>query len=116
VLAAVVVLVSARVVGARKVPTEAEEGVPTGGLRGILYQKWYVDELYDAVIVRPLKSASQFSWKVIDQIIIDGIVNATGQVARLFGFLITMFQTGSVNTYAFFFTLGVLCILGLVMF
>ena len=115
-LALAVVVVSARVVAGWKIPTEAEEGVPTGGLRGILYQKWYVDELYDAVIVRPIQAASRFCWKVIDAVIIDGLVNAAGHVTRLVGFLITMVQTGSVNTYAFFFTLGVLAVLGLVVF
>ena len=116
VAAVLVVVVTARTLASRTVPTEAEEGVPTGGIRGLLYQKWYVDELYDAVIVKPIVRASRFCWRVIDQVLIDGLVNLTGGVAWLTGFFATNFQTGRVNTYAFIFTLGVLCVLGLVVF
>ena len=42
---------------------------------------------------------------------IDGLVNLAGGAAKLTGFVISLFQTGSVNTYAFILTLGVLAIL-----
>ncbi len=48
--------------------------------------------------------------------IIDGIVNGVGWTARGFGFVISMFQTGTVNTYAFIITVGVLVILGASLF
>ena len=114
VLAGIVVFVTSRVVGGWNVRPATEEGEPSGGLRGLLYNKWYVDELYDRIIVRPVLAASRFAWKVIDQGIIDGLVNATGYLARVAGFIVTMFQTGSINTYAFFLTVGVLWVLGMV--
>ena len=80
----------------------------------MLYDKWYVDELYDRIVVRPLVATSRFFWRFIDQVVIDGAVNLAGGAARAVGWLISLFQTGSVNTYAFILTLGVLAILGAV--
>jgi hypothetical protein len=48
----------------------------------------------------------------VDNGIIDGLVNASGNVAKAAGWFGSLFQTGTVNTYAFFLTLGVLVILG----
>jgi len=59
---------------------------------------------------------SRFCWKVIDDGIIDGIVNGVGWTARGVGFVASMFQTGTVNTYAFILTVGVLVILGVSIF
>lgn len=92
----------------------ASESPAPRGLRKVLYDKWYVDELYDRVIVRPLAAVSRFFWKVVDSVVIDGAVNLAGGVARATGWVASLFQTGNVNTYAFVITLGVLAILGAV--
>ena len=52
----------------------------------------------------------------IDATIIDGFVNLVGWVPRLLGAFVGFFHTGSINTYAFFITVGVLCALGLMAF
>ena len=65
---------------------------------------------------RPCVAASRFSWRVIDAGVIDGTVNAVGYIARGFGWFGSLFQTGTVNTYAFILSLGVLVILGAVIF
>jgi NADH-quinone oxidoreductase subunit L len=75
-----------------------------------------VDEIYDRVIVQPIIRASRFCWKVIDATIIDGAVNLVGMLAKGLGWGISMFQSGSVNTYAFILTVGVLVILGVSVF
>lgn len=115
VLALAIVLASMRVVGGWKVKPAAEDAEPSG-FGKILYNKWYVDELYDTIIVQPLLRASRFAWKVIDAGIIDGFVNAVGYLARGLGWFGSLFQTGTVNTYAFILSLGVLVILGVVIF
>ena len=46
----------------------------------------------------------------------DGIANGLGHMARAFGWIGSLFQTGSVNTYALFLAIGVLVILGVVAF
>jgi NADH-quinone oxidoreductase subunit L len=78
-----------------------------------LLNKYWIDELYDAAIVQPLKWASDHVlWKVIDVWIIDGIVNGVGVFVRGSAALIRMAQTGSMRTYAASLVLGVVLILG----
>jgi NADH-quinone oxidoreductase subunit L len=113
--ALVVVVVAMRVVGRQEVVPAAKDSEPTGFAK-VLYNKWYVDEFYDRVVVQPILSASRFCWKVIDAGIIDGTVNAVGWVAKAVGWGVSMFQTGTVNTYAFILTVGALVILGVSIF
>ncbi|HEX8152936.1 MAG TPA: NADH-quinone oxidoreductase subunit L, partial [Thermoanaerobaculia bacterium] len=68
--------------------------------------KWYVDELYGATVVRPLEGISRFFWKVVDAII-DGLAATLGFVASGFGDLLRFFQTGNVRNYALMFFAGV---------
>jgi NADH-quinone oxidoreductase subunit L len=114
-LALGVVVVAVRVVGRWDVRPAAEAPAPTGFGR-VLYHKWYVDELYDTLVVQPVVEASRFCWKVIDAGIIDGFFNGVAWLARGVGFVGSIFQTGTVNTYAFILSLGVLAILGAVIF
>ena len=89
----------------------AQDKEPAGFAR-VLYHKYYVDEVYDRIVVQPVLRLSRFCWKVIDATIIDGLVNAVGWVAKGIGWGVSLFQTGSVNTYAFILTVGVLLVLG----
>jgi NADH-quinone oxidoreductase subunit L len=113
--AAAVVFAAFKVVGGQKMVPAHDAPAPTG-FAGVLYNKYYVDELYDRVIVQPIIRASKFSWRVIDAIIIDGAVNMVGWVSKGLGWGVSLFQTGNVSTYAFVLTLGVLAILGYTVF
>jgi len=110
-----VVLAAVQLVGRQTVRLPAEDAAPTG-FGKVLANKYYVDELYDRIIVQPILALSRFCWKVIDATIIDGVVNLVGLLAKGFGWGITMLQSGSVNTYAFILTIGVLVILGVAAF
>ena len=82
-------------------------------VHGTLLNKYWVDELYDATIVQPVKWASDHVlWKVIDVWIIDGIVNGVGLFVRGSAALMRMVQTGSIRTYAASLVLGVVLVLG----
>jgi len=115
VLAFAVVAATFRLVGQKEI-VPAVKDVELTGFAKVLYNKYYVDEFYDRVIVQPILRTSRFFWKVIDAGIIDGVVNGVGWTARGLGFVVSMFQTGSVNTYAFILTVGVLVILGVSIF
>jgi len=115
ILALVIVLATSRVVGGFKILPAGESPEPEG-FKKILFKKYYVDELYDSIVVQPIIRASRFAWKVIDQGIVDGIVNGLGHLARAMGWIGSLFQTGTVNTYALFLAIGVLVILGVVAF
>ena len=97
--------------GRQAIVPASQDAEPTGFAK-VLYNKYYVDELYDLAIVQPILRASRFCWKVIDDGIIDGSVNAVGLLAKRVGWGLGLLQTGTVNTYAFILTVGVLIILG----
>jgi NADH-quinone oxidoreductase subunit L len=77
----------------------------------VLYNKWYVDELYDAVIVRPIVGMSRAAWRWIDAGLIDGIVNGAGYSSRALGWVGSRLQTGQLNTYAFAVVAGAILLL-----
>jgi NADH-quinone oxidoreductase subunit L len=112
-IAVAVVLVASRLFLSREVRPAHVDGEPTGGIGKILYNKWYVDELYDRIIVRPVVATSRFCWQVVDRVLIDGTVNAVGAVSRGTGWFGSLFQTGQLNTYAFILALGALALLGM---
>jgi len=70
--------------------------------------KYYVDELYDRVIVRPLAAVSRFAWKGIDTVAIDGTLNATAFFTEITGDLLRFLQTGNVRNYALYILAGTL--------
>ena len=93
----------------------ARESAEPTGIAGLLYHKYYVDELYDLTIVRPFKRLCVFCWRVIDQGLIDGaLVNGTAYSTRFGGWVLSRFQTGYIGTYVLIIVLGVLVILGAV--
>jgi len=84
-----------------------------GGLYRLLLNKYYVDELYDAAIVQPIKLLSTGAlWKGVDAGLIDGTVNGVGSLVRVGSNRLRRVQTGSVRTYAASLFLGVALILG----
>ena len=84
-----------------------------GGLHRLLLNKYYVDEIYDAAIVQPIRITSQEGlWKVVDVRIIDGAVNGTGLSVSGWSQLLRRLQTGSVRAYAASLFAGVVAILG----
>ena len=66
----------------------------------IIYNKYYVDEIYDATIVNPTVKTSFFLWRVIDVRVIDGFVNGVGRLVELKSEVLRLFQTGYVRNYA----------------
>jgi NADH-quinone oxidoreductase subunit L len=83
------------------------------GVYRALLNKYWIDELYDTVIVHPIRRVSEgMLWKVVDVGIIDGAVNGTGYVVRGSSAVLRLFQTGSIRTYAASLFLGVVVVLG----
>jgi NADH-quinone oxidoreductase subunit L len=97
---------------ARRIPT-AHDAPPETGFARVLNRKYYVDELYDAVIVRPVAWLSRaVLWRGVDQGVVDGAaVNGAAVVARLLGSGLRLLQTGQVGVYVVLFLVGALWIL-----
>jgi NADH-quinone oxidoreductase subunit L len=84
-----------------------------GGLHRLLVNKYYVDEIYDAVIVQPVKRLSTGAlWRGVDAGLIDGTVNGVGLVVRGWSAVLRRLQTGSVRAYAMSVFVGVVSIVG----
>ncbi len=83
------------------------------GLQRILSNRYWIDEVYDALVVRPLIWLSRrVLWKSIDAGLIDELgVNGAARFSRFAGWLGSRLQTGQVGAYVFFFVVGVWAVL-----
>jgi len=81
------------------------------GLYGLSHGKFFIDEIYVALIVRPLEA---LAWllALTDQQLIDALVNAIGAVPRAMGAMFRPWQRGLVQFYALWMALGVLAMIG----
>ena len=78
----------------------------------ISLNKWYVDELYNLVLIKPVHLfTTHFLWRLFDLNIIDRIVNTSGAAIRTAGNTIRPFQNGLTQNYALIFTFGTFLIL-----
>ncbi|MCW3475206.1 NADH-quinone oxidoreductase subunit L [Limobrevibacterium gyesilva] len=77
-----------------------------GGVYRFLLNKWYFDELYDAVIVRPYFALSRALWQVGDATIIDGIPNGLATLTTDSTAQVVKIQNGSIAVYAFSMLIG----------
>ena len=84
------------------------------GLYRLVADKFRVDELYDALIVRSFDWLARVLWKVVDVLIIDGILNAGAFLVELAGDLLRFLQTGNVRNYALSLFLGLVALMVLV--
>ena len=83
------------------------------GVHRLLLNKYYLDEIYNAVIVQPIKQLSAGAlWKGMDAGLIDGTVNGVGTGVESFSTSLRRLQTGSVRTYAASLFCGAVLILG----
>lgn len=82
------------------------------GVYHLLLNKYFVDEIYQALFVRPLLFISEnFLYKIIDVKIIDGSVNGVADVSKGSSKYLRKIQTGNIKAYAFAFVLGVVIII-----
>ena len=94
-----------------RAPVVYRTGFARPGFYRAAYHKFYIDELYDFIIRKPLDALSDFCFKVLDRSAIDGLVNGIGQapVEASKGF--RLLQTGNVGFYIFMMVLGIISVL-----
>jgi NADH-quinone oxidoreductase subunit L len=94
----------------------AREAPAETGLAKLLHRKYYVDEVYDALVVRPVEAISRlWLWRGLDAGLIDGVlVNGLARVSRGLGLVGSRLQTGQVGIYLVFFLVGAIWILRVV--
>ncbi len=94
-----------------------EENVPAGDgeemrpVKKLIYHKYYIDELYAAVITKPLDWISDRFYKILELKVVDGIVNGIGDAVKWFASMFRFLQTGHVGFYIFAMVLSIILIL-----
>jgi NADH-quinone oxidoreductase subunit L len=88
-------------------PDEAQRSV----LAKISYHKFYLDEIYDAMLRRPLDAFSRFFYRIIDKKLIDGLVNGFGFTATEGSKGLRLLQSGNVGFYIFMMVFGIIALL-----
>ncbi len=77
----------------------------------LLVNKYYVDEIYDALIIQPVKRASIWCWRAFEDGLVDAAVNGAGFFVQSLGGVLRRLQTGYVKSYAVSMLVGALVIL-----
>jgi NADH-quinone oxidoreductase subunit L len=82
------------------------------GIHFILYGKYFIDELYQALFIRPLVVLSLLLWKIFDVMIIDGFINGMAALIGIISQNLRKIQSGNLRRYAAIFLTGVILIIG----
>jgi len=95
----------------------AREAPPETGFARVLYHKYYVDEIYNALFVRPLVWLSdKVLWRAVDQALVDGLLVNGGVVgSRWLGALGSRIQSGQLGLYVLLFLVGAIWILNTIL-
>jgi NADH-quinone oxidoreductase subunit L len=78
----------------------------------VLMDKYYIDELYDRLVVEPVKQASDWLWAQLDVGLVDGAVNQAGAFVRRDSAWLSRVQSGFVRNYALSIFLGAVVVIG----
>lgn len=87
------------------------EGVSLNAFHRLVYRKYYVDETYDRIIVRPLNFLSKAADAVLERLLIDRIVNSTGRVVTWGGKTLRLIQTGNTGFYIFAMVISIIILM-----
>jgi NADH-quinone oxidoreductase subunit L len=91
------------------IPLSDSDKMPA--LQKTIYNKYYVDEIYDAVIRKPIDGISSVFYKFIDKQVIDGIVEGVGSSVKGIGSVVRLAQAGDISFYVITMMLGAIGIL-----
>lgn len=100
----------------RKPETPVQIAAKAGKLYTAAFNKYYVDEIYAAALVKPFFRLSDLFWKVVDVKIIDGIVDGCAALFRFAGKLLRKSQSGYAQEYIAVFVIGGIFIFGYILF
>jgi NADH-quinone oxidoreductase subunit L len=91
------------------IPLNENDKMPA--LQKTIYNKYYVDEIYDAIVRKPLDAISTVFYKFVDKQIIDGIVEGVGSSVKGIGSVVRLAQQGDISFYIITMMLGIIGIL-----
>lgn len=109
--AALVAMLVALVMYVNRAAVPTAEGEPTSSLQKLIYRKYYIDELYDALFVKPLNALSHIFYSIFEILGIDLLVNGIGKAVTGTSRLIRYAQNGAIGFYIFAMVIGIILIL-----
>jgi NADH-quinone oxidoreductase subunit L len=95
--------------GVQKSVPAADESIT--GIQKVIYNKFYIDELYDVIIVKPISVLGNFCSQVVEFLVIDLIVEGVGRIVAYASTEFRRIQTGNVGYYIFVMVLSIAVIL-----
>ncbi len=95
---------------------DQKTGVPARGLGKVLENKWYVDELYNSIIVKPIQSLAKYLNDIVEKKGIDGFVNGVGKAVNYGSRQARLLQSGQVGVYVLLMVIGILVLFIIQMF
>jgi len=108
ILAAIILIAYKVYVGKKEIP--ADDTTPRRGIANLMYHKYYFDEVYSYLFVKPYNWLSETALAWFDGNVIDGIVNGVGAIMVRCGALVRRVQSGSVSLYLYLMVAGVIAI------
>jgi NADH-quinone oxidoreductase subunit L len=93
-----------------KILPEANDARLTG-IKKLIYNKYYVDELYDTIIRKPVDAMGSVFYKFMELEVVDGIVNGIGTAVTGISSVVRKVQTGHIGLYIFGMVIGIIAIL-----
>jgi NADH-quinone oxidoreductase subunit L len=93
--------------GGKNIPVN--DGEETG-LSKVVYHKYYIDEIYNAMVVNPIMKLSDLFYSVIDKTAVDGVVNLTGKLSLMVGQQVRKIQSGYIGFYLLLMVLGMVAV------
>lgn len=96
----IIVILFARYVFITKqiLPAADSQELPAG--KKLIYNKFFIDEIYRRFVTRPIDNFSEYLQRVFDTKVIDGIVNGVGRLTVIAGQKLRIIQTGNIGFYA----------------
>jgi NADH-quinone oxidoreductase subunit L len=93
-----------------ELPEVVTEKIPV--IYDLVYNKYYMDEIYDATVVEPIKNGSDFLWHGVDENVIDGAVNGSATTVGWLSSHLRKLETGFVQSYALAILIGAVLVTG----
>ncbi len=109
--AALISFITAYVMYVSRRVVPAEDGMPMAAPQKLLANKYYVDEIYNALIAKPVSILSYFFYQVFEFFVIDLLVNGVGKLVKQLSNAFRRLQTGVIGFYVFAMVIGIVVIL-----
>jgi NADH-quinone oxidoreductase subunit L len=109
-MGAVVLLIVVTIViaGKKFAGIKTSEEKELSGLGKFFANKWYVDEFYDLIVVKPVSQLAAFFSRVVDQKVIDGLVNGVGKGVQFSARQLRWLQSGQTGSYVLIMTISII--------